>query len=375
VPRLVTGRFDPARDRAIWPSTGNYCRGGVAISRILGCRGVAVLPEGMSEERFGWLRQWVVSPEDVITTPGTESNVREIYEACDELAHDPTNVILNQFSEFGNHLAHWLCTGRALGAVFEHLRETDEDLRLRAFVSASGSAGTLGAGDHLKDEYGAAIVAVEALECPTMLRNGFGSHNIQGIGDKHIPLIHHVHNTDVVAAVTDRATDQLSVLFSDPVGLAYLADRRHVPEATLAALPAFGLSSICNVLAAVKLAKHLDLGPDDVIVTVATDGARMYDTERDRIRARDFAGGFDEATAAGVFGRWMLGADTSDLLETTTRDRDRIFDLGYYTWVEQRGTSIEDFVARREPEFWVGLRASLEAWDDLIVDFNARTGS
>jgi cysteine synthase len=374
VPRIVTGRFDPTSQRAVWPSTGNYCRGGVAISRILGCRGVAVLPEGMSEERFSWLRQWVVSPEDIVTTPGTESNVREIYEACDELAHDPTNVILNQFAEFGNHLAHWLCTGRALGAVFEHLRETDEDLRLRAFVSASGSAGTLGAGDHLKETYGAAIVAVEALECPTMLRNGFGEHNIQGIGDKHIPLIHHVHNTDVVAAVTDRATDQLSVLFSDPVGLAYLADRRGVPDATIAALPAFGLSSICNVIAAVKLAKHLELGPDDVVVTVATDGAQMYESERDRIRARDFAGGFDEATAAGVFGRWMLGADTGDLLETTTRDRDRIFDLGYYTWVEQRGTSVEDFVARREPEFWVGLRDRLDAWDELIVDFNARTG-
>jgi cysteine synthase len=373
VPRIVTGRFDPTAQRAVWPSTGNYCRGGVAISRILGCRGVAVLPEGMSEERFSWLRQWVVSPEDIVTTPGTESNVREIYEACDQLALDPTNVILNQFAEFGNHLAHWLVTGRALGAVFEHLRETDEDLRLRAFVSASGSAGTLGAGDHLKEAYGAAIVAVEALECPTMLRNGFGEHNIQGIGDKHIPLIHHVHNTDVVAAVTDRATDQLSVLFSDPVGLAYLADRRGVPDATLAALPAFGLSSICNVIAAVKLAKHLDLGPDDVVVTVATDGAQMYESERDRIRARDFAGGFDEATAAGVFGRWMLGADTSDLLETTTRDRDRIFDLGYYTWVEQRGTSVEDFVARREREFWVGLRDRLGAWDELIVDFNARS--
>jgi cysteine synthase len=374
VPRIVTGRFDPTAQRAVWPSTGNYCRGGVAISRILGCRGVAVLPEGMSQERFDWLRQWVVSPEDIVTTLGTESNVREIYEACDELALDPANVILNQFAEFGNHLAHWLCTGRALGAVFEHLRTTDEDLRLRAFVSASGSAGTLGAGDHLKEAYGAAIVAVEALECPTLLRNGFGEHNIQGIGDKHVPLIHHVHNTDVVVAVTDRATDQLSVLFSDPVGLAYLSERRDVPDAVLAALPSFGLSSICNVIAAVKLAKHLELGPEDVIVTVATDGAPMYDSERDRIRARDFADGFDEATAAGVFGRWMLGADTSDLLETTTRDRDRIFDLGYYTWVEQRGTSVEDFVARREPEFWVGLRDRLEAWDELIVDFNARTG-
>ncbi|WP_395693742.1 pyridoxal-phosphate dependent enzyme [Nocardioides sp.] len=374
VPRIVTGAFDPGEQRAVWPSTGNYCRGGVAISRILGCRGVAVLPEGMSQERFAWLRRWVTAPEDVVTTPGTESNVREIYEACDELGADPRNVVINQFSEFGNHLVHRLCTGAALAAVFEHLRATDEHLRLRAFVSASGSAGTLGAGDHLKEEYGAAVVAVEALECPTMLRNGFGSHNIQGIGDKHIPLIHHVHNTDVVVDVTDRATDQLSVMFSDPAGLAHLAGRRGVPDDVLAALPSFGLSSICNVVAAVKLAKHLDLGPEDVVVTVATDGAPMYASERERIRARDFADGFDEVAAAEVLGRWMLGADTSDLLETTSRDRDRIFDLGYYTWVEQRGTSIEDFVARRDPGFWTDLRSRLASWDELIADFNARTG-
>lgn len=375
VPRIVTGRFDPTAQRAVWPSTGNYCRGGVAISRILGCRGVAVLPEGMSRERFAWLRQWVTSPEDIVTTPGTESNVREIYEACEELALDPGNVVLNQFAEYGNHLAHRLCTGRALGAVFEHLRAGQPDLSLRAFVSASGSAGTLGAGEHLKEKYDAAVVAVEALECPTMLRNGFGAHNIQGIGDKHIPLIHHVHHTDVVVAVTDRATDQLSILFDDPAGLAYLRDRRRVPEAVLAALPSFGLSSICNVIAAVKLAKHLDLGPDDVVVTVATDGAELYDSERRRIRARDFARGFDETTAAEVFGRWMLGADTSDLLETTSEDRDRIFNLGYYTWVEQRGTSIEDFMVRRDPAFWTGLVDRVEAWDQLIVDFNARTGA
>jgi cysteine synthase A len=374
VPRIVTGRFDPTTQRAIWPSTGNYCRGGVAISRILGCHGVAVLPEGMSRERFGWLSRWVASPDDIVTTPGTESNVREIYERCDELGQDGANVVINQFSEFGNHLGHWLCTGRAFGDVFEHLQESEPGLRLRAFVSASGSSGTLGAGDHLKERYGAKVVAVEALECPTMLRNGFGAHNIQGIGDKHIPLIHHVHNTDVVVAVTDRATDQLSVLMSDPVGLAHLADRRGVPEETLAALPSFGLSSICNVLAAVKLAKHLDLGPDDVVMTVATDGAAMYESERQRILARDFAGGFDEASAAEVFGRWVLGADTGDLLETTTRDRDRIFDLGYYTWVEQRGVAVEDFVRRREPAFWDDLHGRIAAWDDLIADVNARVG-
>jgi cysteine synthase len=373
-PRIVTGRFDPTVHRAVWPSTGNYCRGGVAISRIMGCRGVAVLPEGMSAERFDWLEAWVAAPEDIVRTPGTESNVKEIYDRCAELAQDPANVILNQFAEFGNHLAHHLCTGRALGAVFENLRDAEPQLGLRAFVSASGSAGTLGAGDHLKQTYGAAIVAVEALECPTMLRNGFGEHNIQGIGDKHIPLIHNVHNTDFVAGVSDRATDQLSVLFSDPVGLAYLRERRRVAEPVLGALASFGLSSICNVLAAVKLAKHLGLGPDDVIVTVATDGAQMYESERQRIRGRDFAAGFDATAAAEVFARWMLGADDDNLLETTSEDRARIFNLGYYTWVEQQGVSVEDFIAREQQSFWTGLRSNIETWDAMIAEFNARTG-
>ena len=222
VPRIITGTFDPARDRAVWPSTGNYCRGGVAISALLGCRGVAVLPEGMSRERFAWLEDWVTDPQDIVRTPGTESNVKEIYDKCAELARDPGNVIFNQFAEFGNHLVHYLCTGRALGAVFESMTEAEPGLRLRAFVSASGSAGTLGAGDYLKERYGAKIVAVEALECPTMLANGFGEHNIQGIGDKHIPLIHNVMNTDLVAGISDRATDQLSVLFAAQEGIEFL---------------------------------------------------------------------------------------------------------------------------------------------------------
>jgi cysteine synthase len=382
VPRIVTGRFDPARDRAIWPSTGNYCRGGVAISRLMGCRGVAVLPAGMSRERFAWLEEWVADPAtDIIRTPGTESNVKEIYDKCAELAADPANVVFNQFAEFGNHLAHYQCTGRALGAVFDAMRESaplpspsGPGLRLRAFVSASGSAGTLGAGDYLKERYGAKIVAAEALECPTMLANGYGEHNIQGIGDKHIPLIHNVMNTDLVAAVSDRATDQLSVLFAEPEGLACLRSRHQVPEDVLGWLGAFGLSSICNILAAVKTARYLDLGPDDVIMTVATDGARMYASERERIAARDFPGGFTPADAAGVFGRWMLAAGTDNLLETTLADRNRIFNLGYYTWVEQQGVSLPDFEARRDPPFWAGLRDLLPAWDAMITEFNERSG-
>src|SRR5271167_2497911 len=270
IPYLVTGRFDPARHKAIWPSTGNYCRGGIAISRILDCRGIAVLPEGMSEERFDWLRAWVPRPEDVVRTPGSESNVKEIYDRCAELARDPANVVLNQFAEFGNYVAHHACTGPALARVFEALRATRPGLRLVAFVAASGSSGTLAAGDYLKEEHGARIVAVEASECPTLLRNGFGEHNIQGIGDKHIPLIHNVMNTDFAVAVSDESTDALDVLFNSEAGRKYLVERRGVPAALVNQLHSFGFSGICNVLAAIKVSKYLRLGDKDVLITVAT---------------------------------------------------------------------------------------------------------
>ncbi len=372
-PRIVTGSFDPGRHRAVWPSTGNYCRGGVAISRIMGCRGVAVLPEGMSRERFDWLERWVAEPEDIVRTPGTESNVREIYDACKELARDPENVILNQFSEFGNHLAHYACTGAALERVYESMRERDGSLQLRAFVSASGSAGTLGAGDYLKERHGSKIVAVEALECPTMLYNGFGEHNIQGIGDKHIPFIHNVMNTDAVTAISDRDTDRLNVLFNTDVGRSLLA-RRGVEAGVIEALSSFGLSSICNVLAAIKAARSFAMGPDDVIVTVATDGAAMYGTEKDKVLGRDFPDGFDETAAAETFGGSLEGLSTDHFLELGERDRERVFNLGYFTWVEQQGVSVEDFTARRSQGFWRDLRDQLPLWDSMIEELNARTG-
>ena len=256
-PRLVSGRFDPTRQRAVWPSTGNYCRGGVAISRILGCRGVAVLPEGMSQERFDWLGGWVSAPEDIVRTPGTESNVKEIYDTCAELARDGANEIVNQFSEFGNYLAHWRCTGPALESVFEALRKKSRDLKLAGFVSASGSAGTLAAGDYLKDKHGTRIAVVEAVECPTLLNNGYGEHNIQGIGDKHVPLIHNVMNTDLVIGVSDQATDGLNAVFNTDAGRDYLARRLGVAPELARSLAYFGLSSIANVLGAIKMAKHL----------------------------------------------------------------------------------------------------------------------
>ena len=374
VPRILAGEFDPAAHRAVWPSTGNYCRGGVAISRILGCRGVAVLPEGMSAERFRWLARWVADPSDIIRTPGTESNVKEIYDECRELARDERNVILNQFSEFGNYLVHHLCTARALAAILRHHQASNPRLQAAAFVSASGSAGTLGAGDALKDECGTRVVAVEALECPTLLYNGFGEHNIQGIGDKHVPLIHNVMNTDVVVAVSERSTDQLGLLFSHPEGRRYVADRRRVPAEIVAVLRDIGISGICNIVAAIKVAKQFGFGPDDAILTVATDGAAMYDTEFEKVLRRDFRGSFDAVSAAEAFGEHLLGASTDHLLELTHEDRVRVFNLGYYTWVEQQGVDFESFEARRSQKFWKDLHGHVERWDAAINEFNARTG-
>jgi cysteine synthase len=374
VPRLVTGRFDPKHDRAIWPSTGNYCRGGVAISRILGCRGVAVLPTGMSRERFDWLHQWVSDPADIIRTPGTESNVKEIYDKCAELATDEDNVIINQFSEFANYLIHYHCTGAAFDTVFSQLKSSNSEYRLAAFVSATGSAGTIAAGDYLKSRRGTKIVAVEAIECPTMLCNGYGEHNIQGIGDKHIPLIHNVMNTDLVVGVSDLATDSLNLLFGGNVGRSYLVGRRKIEPEVVGGFDDIGISGLANVVAAVKVAKHLDLGADDVIMTVATDSAALYASERRNFMMRRYPDGLDEVNAGEIFSRHLEGIVDDHVLELTHLDRKRIFNLGYYTWVEQQGVSVSDFDRRRDQRFWRELVDSIPVWDRWIEQFNLEVG-
>ena len=370
VPRLITGGFDPTRHRAIWPSTGNYCRGGVAISRIMGCRSAAVLPEGMSRERFQWLENWVTDQADIIRTCGTESNVKEIYDACNDLAQDRENVILNQFREFGNYIIHRAVTGPALEAIFNAVQGTRK-LKARAFISASGSAGTLAAGDYLKARLGADIGAVEAIECPTLLYNGFGEHNIQGIGDKHVPLIHNVMNTDYVIGISDAASDALNLLFNTSSGRGFLAERTSLGQEFLGALADLGLSAIANVLGAIKLAKYANMDAEDVILTVATDGSEMYGTEQGKAILDQPDGRFDTTTAAEIYGRYILGIATDHLLETSRRDRERIFNLGYYTWVEQQGVDVPAFEVRREQSFWDSLMSKVPQWDAMIDDFNS----
>ena len=341
----------------------------------MGCRGIAILPEGMSQERFAWLERWVASPEDIVRTVGSESNVKEIYDKCAELARDGDNVILNQFSEFGNYLVHYYCTGQALGRIYADLRRETPALRLTAFVAATGSAGTIAAGDYLKAAHGTRIAAVEAVECPTMLYNGYGEHNIQGIGDKHIPLIHNVMNTDIVAGVSDRSSDALNLLFNDAVGRAYLTRRQKLDPVLVNALVDVGLSGNANIIAAIKIARHFELGESDIVITIATDGAALYDSERAAYLKRCYPNGFDEVHAGEAFGRHLQAITNDHLIELTHVDRRRVFNLGYYTWVEQQGVSVADFDRRRDPAFWTQIQAAIPAWDRLIEKFNDDSGA
>ena len=300
LPRILNGTFDYEKHKAVWPSTGNYCRGGVAISRILGLKSVAILPEGMSKERFAWLEKWVQDKNDIIKTTGTESNVKEIYDACNELKKNPKNDIINQFDEYYNYAIHRSVTGPSFEKSFLETKG-DSNLKPRFYVSASGSSGTLAAGDYLKDHLNTQTAVVEATECPTLLNNGYGEHNIQGIGDKHVPLIHNVMNTDFVVGISDQATNNLNMLFNTEEGKKFLISKKNLNTDFVNRLPEFGFSTIANILASIKLAKYMKLGSDDAIITVATDGADLYLSELKKTK-EEFKEIYDETACAEIYG-------------------------------------------------------------------------
>jgi cysteine synthase A len=369
VPRLVSGDFDPTTQKAVWPSTGNYCRGGAFDSALLGCTAVAILPEGMSRERFEWLTS---IGAEIIATPGSESNVKEIFDACWEIRKTrPDAVIFNQFDEFGNYLWHYAVTGPAAEEVVRSIAGSRG--RLASWVGATGSAGTLAAGDFLKDAFpGCTITAVEALQCPTLLSAGFGAHRIEGIGDKHVPWIHNVRNTDLVTAIDDEATMRLLRLFNEPAGQALLT-RRGLPEATVAQLPLLGISSICNLLASIKTARHYELGADDVVLTCFTDSVELYRTRLSELTSE--RGPYDERQAEIDFERRLLATTTDHLKELTYPERKAVHNLKYFTWVEQQGKTVEELDALWSPGFWRDLQARLPEWDKAIIAFNRDTGA
>ena len=366
-PRLVTGQFDAGYHRAVWPSTGNYCRGGAFNSKLLGVRSVAILPAGMSRERFEWLSQIA---GEVIATPGCESNVKEIFDKTHELRQEPDCMIFNQFEEMGNHLWHYQVTGSAIAEVFEAVKRPGD--RLSGACFTSGSAGTIGCGDYLKEVYPGLKLAVgEALQCPTILENGFGDHRIEGIGDKHIPWIHNVKNTDMVIDIDDEDSQRLLRLFNDPAGHDYLREAG-VPEETLSQLSLLGISGIANVLCCVKLSKYYELTEHDVVATVLTDSADMY---RSRIQElADQYGPYDGRAAAVDHALHLLGLRTDAMAELNYYDRKRVHNLKYYTWVEQQGRDMHELNDLWYGSTWDDVHRQAAALDELITAFNEETG-
>jgi cysteine synthase len=369
VPRLVTGQFDPTTQKAVWPSTGNYCRGGAYDSNLLACDSIAILPEGMSKERFDWLAD--VAGE-TIKTPGSESNVKEIFDKCWELRNSGQELsIFNQFDEFGNYLWHYEVTSRAMMEAINEVMEPDD--RFRATVSNTGSGGTIACGDYMKEQFPLSkIVASEALQCPTLLNNGFGAHRIEGIGDKHVPWIHNVKNTDIVTAIDDFGPMGLIRLFNETAGKEYLVEQG-VKQDLVDDLHLMGISSIANVLAAIKTAKYYEMDENDVIVSMATDSMEMYQSRLAELAEEE--GEFTPTDAAAIFHRYMLGETTDNMQELTYQDRKRIHNLKYFTWVEQQGKTYDEIQAQwYEHDYWTGIHDSMETIDALIESFNERTG-
>ncbi|OYD13920.1 pyridoxal-5-phosphate-dependent protein subunit beta [candidate division WOR-3 bacterium JGI_Cruoil_03_44_89] len=370
VEKLVRGAFDPTRQKALWPSTGNYCRGGAYDSYLLACPSIAVLPEGMSRERFEWLEK---VGSEIYATPGVESNVKEVYDKSDELKRERGDeiVILNQFDEIGNAIWHYAVTGQAIEEVYE--KECKANQNLRALFLTQGSAGTLGCADYLRERYPRIkVCAGEALQCPTLLFNGYGGHRIEGIGDKHVPWIFNVKNMDLVADIDDEYCVRVMRLFNESAGRNYLKRKAIDPE-LVDGLDLLGISSIANLIGSIKLAKYYEMNENDIIFTIATDSMELYGS---RLReVREERGEYRELDAAADFDTCLLNVGIDWTLELSYWDKRRMHNLKYFTWIEQRGKDLEELDRQwYDDNYWKEKFQSYKKWDSHIREFNEKTG-
>ncbi|MBN2175532.1 MAG: pyridoxal-phosphate dependent enzyme [Bacteroidales bacterium] len=371
VEKLVSGRFDPTRQKALWPSTGNYCRGGAYDSYLLGCESIAVLPEGMSKERFDWLKK--VGAE-IFATPGSESNVKEIYDKVKELKAERGDEIvnLNQFEEIGNSLWHYAVTGPAMEEVYNSVKSPES--RLSGVFLTQGSAGTLGCTDYLREKYPLMkVCAGEALQCPTLLYNGYGAHRIEGIGDKHVPWIHNIKNMDLVAGIDDRPNIQIMRLFNEPVGKDFLTDELGLDPELVKKLRYLGISSIANLMGTIKLAKYFEMNEHDTLFTVATDSMEMYQSRL--IEEKERHGKLNTQKAEVIFQRDLMGLKNDHMIEMMYYEKRRMHNLKYFTWIEQQGKTVEELNAQwYDDNYWKSQFAKADEWDEKIMEFNERTG-
>lgn len=366
IPPLITGQFNPQTHQAVWPSTGNYCRGGAYNAALLGCESIAILPEGMSKERFNWLEQIA---GEIIATSGSESNVKEIFDKCWELLETRDNVVIfNQFDELGNYLWHYHITGSALTEVVASV--TNKGDKVGGLVLTTGSAGTIAAGDYLKQQYPhSKLAAAEALQCPTLLNNGFGDHRIEGIGDKHVPWIHNIKNLDMVLGIDDEDSISIMRLFNEEAGQKYL-QQQGIDTDLIARLPEMGISSIANMIGAIKFAKYYELDKQSVVLTVFTDSMEMYNSRLVDLRAKQ--GEYSAEKAAVDYFRLQKSLKTDFTEELNYHSKKRIHNLKYFTWIEQQGKELAELNAQwyDAENYWGQVQNLADQIDELIIAFN-----
>jgi cysteine synthase A len=368
-PGLVTGQFDPQSTKAVWPSTGNYCRGGAYISALLASNAIAILPEEMSKERFDWLNKIA---GQVIATPGCESNVKEIFDKCWELRNSGEDLrIFNQFDELGNPLWHYTITGSAIEQVLNHYLTPGK--KFAGFISSSGSGGTLAAGSYLKKQFpGSKIAAAEALQCPTLLQNGFGGHRIEGIGDKHVPWVHDCKDTDFVVAVDDEVPMRLLRLFNEGVGHKALV-ASGVDADLVSKLDLLGISGVGNMIAAIKFAKYNELTEDDYVVSIATDSMQLYGSRLEELTEE--RGDYTENDTLRDL-QLLSSVGIDNMNELNYYDKKAIHNLKYYTWIEQQAKDVEELNAQwyDHDNYWTNTFNQVDEIDELITEFNNKVG-
>jgi cysteine synthase A len=366
VEKELFGEVDPSIHTLVWPSTGNYGIGGAFVGCRMNFDSVVVLPQDMSRERFEKIESYGAR---VIKTPGSESNVKEIYDKTWELRKDPKVRVLNQFEVMGNYRFHYYVTGNTIAELAGILKEQGiGNGRISAYVSAMGSAGTIAAGDRLKQIWPEhKIVGLEPIQCSTLYNNGYGSHRIEGIGDKHVTWIHNVLNMDAIMCIDDMSCVRGLALLTNPVGQETLIKRFGVPEADVEAMSQFfGISGVCNVLGAIKTAKFYRFGPDDVIVTICTDAIDRYYSVMDWLEGAE--GRMDEGMAAARMASTFLGQKLDYIQEGSLEARQRWHNLKYYTWVEQQGKTVEELDAQRDPGWWRQHQEMVSEIDRRILE-------
>ncbi len=358
----VDGEIIPGEHTILGPSTGNFGIGVSYITNLMKYDAIVIMPDNMSKERYQRISKYGAKLD---LTPGSESDVILTLERTYELKKNPKNRTLAQFELLPNYRFHRHVTGNSCIDAVKGIGNG----RIACFCSAPGSAGTLAAGDQIKVAFPECkVVALEPHECSTLTNGGLGQHRIEGIGDKMITLIHNVLTTDFITQIIDEdCVRGLAVIHE---GSDTLVKHGVDPKVAKSMVDLFGVSGICNILGAIKMAKYLKLGPNDNVVTIATDSFDRYPSVMENLHEREL-----EVTDH-VLERWFqdvfAGADTRYVLDTRGKEaKEKLFKQKESDWLKF-GYKQSYLDSMRKPEFWEAEYNKIHEYDKKIVEMRGK---